>query len=152
MPWFWRDVRELVTLLPIVLGIIAPVGVASGAQALACSLQLPACDLPCLAACLCLTDLFVIAPLCNSYAHFSLPLPLSHTHTHTHTLRAGALAQLTIAVCGSRTNRFYSAWYCSQSNLARNLVTAVVPSIIVTLYRSLAAVHLFYRQVFRSRL
>ena len=58
---------------------------------------------------------------------------------------AGALAQLTIAVCGSPTNTFYSGWYCSRSKLARNLVTAVVPSILVTVYRSVAAVHLYYR-------
>ena len=46
--WVWRDVRQVIVLVPIILGILAPVGVASGepslALALAASMKPAACS------------------------------------------------------------------------------------------------------------
>ena len=58
---------------------------------------------------------------------------------------AGAVAQATIAICGSPTNKFYSAWYCTRSATARNIVSAVLPAILVTVWRSVVMPMVLYR-------
>ena len=60
-------------------------------------------------------------------------------------LGAGAVAQATIAICGSPTDRFYNVWYCTRSATARNLVSAVLPTILVTVWRSVVMPMVLYR-------
>ncbi|KAK9864060.1 hypothetical protein WJX84_009179 [Apatococcus fuscideae] len=62
-------------------------------------------------------------------------------------LFTGAVAQLTVAICGSSGifNTFYSDWYCASDSTWRSLVTGSLPPILLTLWQALVMPNAFYR-------
>lgn len=69
----------------------------------------------------------------------------NHPHLTAAVLLAGAVAQATVAICSNVDGKFYSAWYCSQNSTARAIVTAVLPSLLVTLWQTVVMPMLLYR-------
>ena len=62
---------------------------------------------------------------------------------------AGAVAQFTVGVCGNVDGRFYSAWWCKQNNTARAIVTAILPSILLTVWQTIVMPMVLYRCALR---
>ena len=61
---------------------------------------------------------------------------------------AGAVAQITVAVCGAAgsANRLYSQWYCERNSLAQKLITSVLPTILLVLWQNLVMPNALYRR------
>ncbi|KAK9804567.1 hypothetical protein WJX73_000229 [Symbiochloris irregularis] len=88
LSWQGRDIREIVVLIPILIFLLIPIG-----------------------------------------------------------LFSGAVAQLTVGVCGNVDGKFYSAWWCKQNNTARAIVTAILPSILLTVWQTVVMPLVLYRCV-----
>ena len=63
-------------------------------------------------------------------------------------LRAGALAQLTLTLCGQNaSHKVYWAWYCednSGSKIVRDIGTGILPEVLLVVWQALLLPRVLY--------